>query len=63
MTLPSDVAEAMVMRWEAAFATSRAGRLGSDDYVASITMTRGVRDKMIIDITVALNEAIRRAHG
>jgi hypothetical protein len=53
----------MVMRWEAALATSRAGRLDTGDYVSSITMTSDVRDKMILDITVALNEAIRREHG
>jgi hypothetical protein len=63
MTSPMDIAERMVSAWEAQLATSRAPGGSAGDYTVQMTFTPDVKQRMVLDITVALNEAIRREHG
>lgn len=61
-----EIAEKMVSTWEAALATSHPPSTSPatpGDYTVTIVMTPDVKQRMVLDITVALNEAIRREHG
>lgn len=63
VTSPMDIAERMVSTWEAQLATTHTPGSTPGDYTVQITMTPDVKNRMVLDITVQLNEAIRREHG